>query len=448
MAASCSRRSGWPTQRSSPVSPSSPKQARGASRERHAAARAGDRQRDREVAARARRRARRRRRSRTRRAPPVRTRPWRAEDREHQREAVAVEARDDPARLLELRRATTSAWTSTSSGREPSIAASTTLPGARVASATNRAEASSTSTSPPWRISNSAGLVGRAEAVLQRAQLAVGALALALELQHAVDEVLEHARARERAVLGDVADEDHGDRLRLGQLHDPRRRPRAPGRPSPGAPESSRERERLHGVDHARRRGARRRASSSTASRSVSASTGTVAARRRRREPLGAQPDLPADSSPLTYRVRAPARCRWPSTMLVSVDLPIPGEPPSSTSEPGHEASAEDPVELADPGRHAPRRLAPASAAAPQRRPADCGAGAGPPGAAAAAARRRRRRRAPRRACSRPAAGALAVPLGRTCPHSEQTEDGLRAHRAASRRLRARRVTAEPGAPG
>ena len=49
----------------------------------------------------------------------------------------------------------TSAWTSTSSGLEPSIAASTTLPGARVASATNRAEASSTSTSPPWRISNS-----------------------------------------------------------------------------------------------------------------------------------------------------------------------------------------------------------------------------------------------------------------------------------------------------
>ena len=48
----------------------------------------------------------------------------------------------------------TSAWTSTSSGREPSIAHSTTLPGARVASPTNRAEASSTSTSPSSRISN------------------------------------------------------------------------------------------------------------------------------------------------------------------------------------------------------------------------------------------------------------------------------------------------------
>ena len=47
----------------------------------------------------------------------------------------------------------TSAWTSTSSGREPSIEASTTLPGARVASPTKRPDASSTSTSPPERIS-------------------------------------------------------------------------------------------------------------------------------------------------------------------------------------------------------------------------------------------------------------------------------------------------------
>ena len=70
-------------------------------------------------------------------------------------------------------------------------------------------EASSTSTRPPSRISKTPDLVGRAEAVLQRAQRAVGALALALELQHAVDEVLEHARAGERALLRHVADEQH-----------------------------------------------------------------------------------------------------------------------------------------------------------------------------------------------------------------------------------------------
>ncbi len=47
----------------------------------------------------------------------------------------------------------TRAWTSTSNGREPSIAASTTLPGVPVASPTKRALASSTSTSPESRIS-------------------------------------------------------------------------------------------------------------------------------------------------------------------------------------------------------------------------------------------------------------------------------------------------------
>src|ERR1019366_1700564 len=41
-----------------------------------------------------------------------------------------------------------------------------------------------------------ARLVGGAEAVLERAQLAIGTLALALELQHAVNQMLEHARPR------------------------------------------------------------------------------------------------------------------------------------------------------------------------------------------------------------------------------------------------------------
>ena len=47
----------------------------------------------------------------------------------------------------------TSACTSTSSGRVPSIAARTTEPGARVASATKRADASATSARPSPRIS-------------------------------------------------------------------------------------------------------------------------------------------------------------------------------------------------------------------------------------------------------------------------------------------------------
>ena len=41
--------------------------------------------------------------------------------------------------------------------------------------------------------------------------------ALALEIEHGVDHVLEHARAGDRAVLGDVADQQHGDAAALGE---------------------------------------------------------------------------------------------------------------------------------------------------------------------------------------------------------------------------------------
>ena len=36
-----------------------------------------------------------------------------------------------------------------------------------------------------------------------------------------------------------------------------------------------------------------------------------------------------------------------------SVDLPMPGSPPSSTIEPGHDAAAEHAIELTDAGRDA-----------------------------------------------------------------------------------------------
>ena len=95
-----------------------------------------------------------------------------------------------------------------------------------------------------------AELVRRAEPVLRRAQDAVGVVAVALELEHAVDEVLEHARPGHRAVLRDVADEDRGDAGllrdaqqpcgRLAHLRDRARR-RA----------ELRRVQRLHGVDHA-----------------------------------------------------------------------------------------------------------------------------------------------------------------------------------------------------
>ena len=63
-------------------------------------------------------------------------------------------------------------------------------------------------------------------------------VALALERQHGVDDVLEHAGPGERAVLGDVADEHDRHAAPLG-LDDQRPgRTRAPGRRDPAADES------------------------------------------------------------------------------------------------------------------------------------------------------------------------------------------------------------------
>ena len=51
----------------------------------------------------------------------------------------------------------------------------------------------------------------------------MGVVAVALELEHAVDEVLEHARAGDGAVLGHVADEDRGDAVLLRDAQQPAR---------------------------------------------------------------------------------------------------------------------------------------------------------------------------------------------------------------------------------
>ena len=63
-----------------------------------------------------------------------------------------------------------------------------------------------------------ADLVGRTEAVLDRAQDAELVAALAFEIEHRVDHVLEYAGAGDGAVLGDVAHQQHGDAAALGQF--------------------------------------------------------------------------------------------------------------------------------------------------------------------------------------------------------------------------------------
>ena len=194
-----------------------------------------------------------------------------------------------------------------------------------------------------------AQLVGRAEAVLGGAQDPVRVVALALELEHAVDEVLEHARTGDRAVLGHVPDEQHGDavlladpeqaRGRLAHLSDRAGRGADVARP-----------EGLHRVDHA--------------------DVGPLALERRAdRLERGLREDLDpaappsrsarsftcaADSSPVTSSAR---RSREIDASAISsrVDLPTPGSPPTRTSDAGTMPAAQDPVELGQAGGDARR---------------------------------------------------------------------------------------------
>ena len=91
-------------------------------------------------------------------------------------------------------------------------------------------------------------LVGGAEAVLEGAHESERRLPIALELAHDVDEVLEQARPRDRAVFRDVADEEHGQ-LPVFRDPDERRRDLAHLARLAGQAVGQRTRHGLHGVD-------------------------------------------------------------------------------------------------------------------------------------------------------------------------------------------------------
>ena len=111
----------------------------------------------------------------------------------------------------------TSACTSASSGRRPSMVTATQVPGdllvvvldEQAGRVGDRGDAVGGEV-------EAADLVDRAEAVLHRPDHPEPGVAVALEVEHHVDEVLEHPRAGDRAVLGDVADEHGGDVAGLG----------------------------------------------------------------------------------------------------------------------------------------------------------------------------------------------------------------------------------------
>ena len=155
-----------------------------------------------------------------------------------------------------------------------------------------------------------------------------------------------------------------------------------------------------------------------TASRSVSATTGTWSAAppsRSARSRICA-----ADSSPETYSVARPAAGEVAERHRGQGRLADARRAAEQHQRPGHEAAAEHPVELADPGRE-PRDPGRTSASVTGLRP-------GRP-RAPAAPRPRRRGRTPRRACSTPRSRGTAPATWRRVAAGGADELGTWRHR-------------------
>ena len=100
----------------------------------------------------------------------------------------------------------------------PSMPAKTADPGLAVPrSDRNSAEGLATLGQPRPGHLEHADLVGRPEAVLDRAQDAELVAAFAFEIKHAIDHMLDDARPGDLAILGHMADEDHRSAALFGE---------------------------------------------------------------------------------------------------------------------------------------------------------------------------------------------------------------------------------------
>ncbi len=199
-----------------------------------------------------------------------------------------------------------------------------------------------------------AHLAGRAEAVLQRSQGAEAALALALEVEHAVDQVLERPRPRERSPPWSRGRSGSGvtsSRLAVsssgrGRLAERRRRcpERRVGDRRASAPSRSRRppaariRARRAPPPARARRASARRAPPRRGARRAAGPGRRIPRRRRRGR-------------------RCPPAARLASAIPARVLLPIPGAPPSRTSEPGTRPPPRTRSSSAMPGAEARRAL-------------------------------------------------------------------------------------------
>src|SRR4029079_6614817 len=205
-------------------------------------------------------------------------------------------------------------------------------------------------------------LVRRPESVLRRAKNAVRVVSVALELEHAVDEVLQDAWACDGAVLRHVADEDGCDTAALRHAEQTRRR-FPPLRHGAGRRSELARVQRLHRVDHA--------------------DVGLLLLERRAdgvelrlgedRHVVGAAPPLPAEAH-LGHRFLAGDEQRPPAAAADGAER---GEEQRGLADArlaseqyergGHEAAAEDAVELGH-ARRDPRSLLDANVSEPLRR--------------------------------------------------------------------------------
>jgi len=108
------------------------------------------------------------------------------------------------------------------------------------------------------RHAKDADLVDRSESVLRRAEHAMIERALALEIEHGVNDVLEGLRAGDAAAFGDVPDDEYGRAAFLGEAHETRRAFAHLPHVARRAFEIRRE-HRLDGIDYERRGTDRRR---------------------------------------------------------------------------------------------------------------------------------------------------------------------------------------------
>ena len=148
---------------------------------------------------------------------------------------------------------TVSACTSATSGRRPSRVTVRQVPGTGSARRVRNSPEGSASAGDALVVQlEAADLVGRPVAVLHAAHQAQPGVPVALELQHHVDQMLQQPRAGDRAVLGDVADQQRGHAALLGGADQRGRHLAHLGHPAGRAVHLGRG-HRLHRVQHQQR---------------------------------------------------------------------------------------------------------------------------------------------------------------------------------------------------